>query len=103
MDRRVYGRLVWLVTCLTILSFFSVLITDLNFYVEKMKENPARQTESDEESANIYDVPEIDQNTLLNNFGDNINLKVDKQRQKNATESDLKYILFWNEAYGSKE
>ena len=40
MDRRVYGRLVWLVTCLTILSFFSVLVTDLNFYMEKMKQSP---------------------------------------------------------------
>ena len=51
----------------------------------------------------IYTVPEVDENTTLNNFGDNINLKVDRNRQKNATESDLKYILFWNEAYGTKE
>ena len=51
----------------------------------------------------MYTVPEVDENTTLNNFGDNINLKVDRNRQKNATESDLKYILFWNEAYGTKE
>ena len=45
MDRKVYGRLVWLVTCLTILSFFSVLLTDLNFYMEKMKQTPGWQRE----------------------------------------------------------
>ena len=44
-----------------------------------------------------------DKNIQLNNFGDHINLRVDKTRQKNANESELKYILFWNEAYGSKE
>ena len=41
MERRVYSRLVWLVTCLTTLSFFSVLVTDLNFYLDKMKQNAA--------------------------------------------------------------
>ena len=38
MERRVYSRLVGLVTCLTTLSFFSVLVTDLNFYLDKMKQ-----------------------------------------------------------------
>ena len=47
--------------------------------------------------------PELDENTVLNNYGDHINMKVDKNRQKNASESELKYILFWNEAYGTKE
>ena len=40
MERRYYTRLVWLVTCLTTLSFFSVLVTDLNFYLEKIKQKP---------------------------------------------------------------
>ena len=47
--------------------------------------------------------PELDENTVLNNYGDHINMKVEKNRQKNASESELKYILFWNEAYGTKE
>ena len=40
---------------------------------------------------------------IINNFGDNINKKISPSRQRNASESELKYILFWNEAYGSKE
>ena len=50
MERRVYGRLVWLVTCLTTLSFFSVLVTDLNFYLEKMNQSPGwlRGTQGDQ-------------------------------------------------------
>ena len=40
---------------------------------------------------------------LLNNHGDNINKKVDVNRQSNASQTGLKYILMWNEAYGTKE
>jgi len=38
-----------------------------------------------------------------NNFGPNVGLQVVKDRQRNASKNELKYILFWNEAYGSKE
>ena len=38
----------------------------------------------------------------LNNFGANINLPVLKNRQKDAKNSELKYILIWNKAYGKK-
>ena len=30
-------------------------------------------------------------------------MSLDPLRQKNSTDSEIKYILFWNEAYGSKE
>ena len=40
---------------------------------------------------------------MINNFGDNINLEISARRQRDANQSELKYILFWNEAYGSKE
>eukprot|EP00090_Calanus_glacialis_P008606 TRINITY_DN16947_c0_g1_i5.p1 TRINITY_DN16947_c0_g1~~TRINITY_DN16947_c0_g1_i5.p1 ORF type:complete len:435 (-),score=116.30 TRINITY_DN16947_c0_g1_i5:147-1451(-) len=114
MERRVYSRLVWLVTCLTTLSFFSVLVTDLNFYLDKMKQNAAGLRASHEQETqedggvdpgefSKFVAPELDENTVLNNYGDHINMKVDKNRQKNASESELKYILFWNEAYGTKE
>ena len=55
----------------------------------------------------------------VNNFGPNVGLQVVKDRQRNASKNELKwvvrnvptkinslhfrYILFWNEAYGSKE
>jgi len=32
-----------------------------------------------------------------------VGLQVVKDRQRNASKNELKYILFWNEAYGSKE
>merc|ERR1712156_226473 len=38
-----------------------------------------------------------------NNFGPNVGLQVVRDRQRNASKNELKYILFWNEAYGSKE
>ena len=44
----------------------------------------------------------LNSNDVINNYGDNRNLRLDPERQKNASDKDLKYILFWNEAYGSK-
>ena len=44
----------------------------------------------------------LNSNDVINNYGDNSNLRLDPERQKNASDKDLKYILFWNEAYGSK-
>ena len=38
---------------------------------------------------------------VINNYGDNLNLAMASERQRRST--DLKYILHWNEAYGSKE
>ena len=39
----------------------------------------------------------------INNYGDNINLPVLKSRQNETSSNiNLKFILFWNEAYGSK-
>ena len=38
---------------------------------------------------------------VLNNYGDNINLTLDPERGRHASEAELKYILFWNEAYVS--
>jgi len=49
------------------------------------------------------DYPVLDENLQINNFGPNVGLAVAKDRQKNASDDDLKYILFWNEAYGTKE
>ena len=46
---------------------------------------------------------ELTGDLIINNFGDNINKKISASRQRNASQSELKYILFWNEAYGSKE
>ena len=43
------------------------------------------------------------ENDKVNNYGDNINLHLDAKRQMDAGEEEMKYILFWNEAYGSKE
>ena len=40
---------------------------------------------------------------MINNFGDNIDLILTKDRQRDSEEKDLKYILHWNEAYGGKE
>ena len=40
---------------------------------------------------------------LINNFGSHVNLKVSKDRHNTTRADHLKYILFWNEAYGSKE
>ena len=37
---------------------------------------------------------------VVNNFGDNVGLEVEADRQLASTQ--LKYILHWNEAYGSK-
>ena len=38
----------------------------------------------------------------INNYGSNVDLKVPKNRHKDTKDSDLKYILFWNDAYGSR-
>ena len=38
----------------------------------------------------------------INNYGSNIDLKVPKNRHREAKNSDLKHILFWNDAYGSR-
>ena len=38
----------------------------------------------------------------INNYGEHHNLRLDPERHKHASDEDLKYILFWNEAYGSK-
>ncbi|XP_040574510.1 alpha-(1,3)-fucosyltransferase C [Lepeophtheirus salmonis] len=43
------------------------------------------------------------QNYEVNNYGPNLNLILQKDRQKNVNEKDLKIILAWNEAYGSKK
>jgi hypothetical protein len=40
---------------------------------------------------------------VLSNFGSNINLSLHAGRQREAPDSDLKYILHWNEAYGDKK
>ena len=38
--------------------------------------------------------------SVVNDFGDNVGLELELHRQRDSTE--LKYILHWNEAYGSK-
>ena len=38
---------------------------------------------------------------VVNNYGDNINLTLDPERGRHASEAEMKYILFWNEAYVS--
>lgn len=38
----------------------------------------------------------------INNYGGHHNIQLNPERQKDASDEDLKYILFWNEAYGSK-
>ena len=38
----------------------------------------------------------------INNFGPNVDLKVPKNRFRDTKESELKNILFWNDAYGSR-
>jgi hypothetical protein len=39
---------------------------------------------------------------ILNNYGGNVNLPLKEDRQINASASELKYILHWNEAYGGR-
>jgi hypothetical protein len=38
-----------------------------------------------------------------NNFGNNLNVLLKVNRQQNALESEMRYILHWNEAYGDKQ
>ena len=38
----------------------------------------------------------------INNYGGHHNFRMNLERHRNASDEDLKYILFWNEAYGSK-
>ena len=38
----------------------------------------------------------------INNYGGHQNFRLNPERHRNASDEDLKYILFWNEAYGSK-
>ena len=45
---------------------------------------------------------EVELNYKVNNFGDNINLTISKLGQNYTKDEDIKYILFWNEAYGNK-
>ncbi|XP_023320067.1 alpha-(1,3)-fucosyltransferase C [Eurytemora carolleeae] len=45
----------------------------------------------------------VSKELVINNFGDNIDLIMEKDRQRDSDEKDLKYILHWNEAYGGKE
>ena len=39
----------------------------------------------------------------VNNWGDNTNVLVKKDRHRDAPESEMKYILMWNDAYGVRE
>jgi hypothetical protein len=38
----------------------------------------------------------------VNNFGSNMNVRLKVDRQREVLDSELKYILHWNEAYGDK-
>lgn len=42
----------------------------------------------------------VDSNYEVNNFGTNVNLLVNKTRHRQVPKSELKKILFWNDAYG---
>ena len=53
-----------------------------------------RSTSNEVYSSNGYEV---------NNWGENDNLLVLQDRQRDAKESELKTILMWNDAYGVRE
>ena len=38
----------------------------------------------------------------ISNYGNNLNLVLNKTRHRNVPQNNLKKILFWNDAYGSK-
>ena len=122
MDRKFHTRLVTLVSVLAFVSMISVMITDLHFYWGKIRDKQIQEAAKslpliagnyncDQYHSIQFNPKHLEIQTednskdddLINNYGDNVNLHLDPDRQKNAGENELKYILFWNEAYGSKE
>jgi len=131
-----YTKFVWTVSLLTVTSFLSVMIIDLNSYfrrannhnnwpgvhnyldakVDDIVDNLAAEIVKDiSDNSNVIHkdisnnfnklVNDIsnDSNMKFNNFGSNMNVSMAVDRQVNASEAEMKYILFWNEAYGTKE
>ena len=45
---------------------------------------------------------ESESNFDISNYGNNLNLVLNKTRHRDVPQNDLKKILFWNDAYGSK-
>jgi len=97
MERMLRLRMISLVSILMVVSMFCSMVTDVQFYIDKLRDKHSTFKGSWNEDGNLFDPVET------NDFGKNIGLRLDPLRQKNSTDSEIKYILFWNEAYGSKE
>ena len=108
MDRTLHRRrLVSLVSFLTIISIVSIMVTDLRFYIDKATERTLTGKVFCVRTHLVYcdilfSVLDYVGPAEINNYGENHNLRLNPERHKSASDDDLKYILFWNEAYGSK-
>ena len=56
---------------------------------------------SDKSEQILYDT--LENVNILNNFGSNLNLPVNKTRFREVPNTELKNILFWNDAYGVRK
>ena len=85
-----FSRFLVLVCCLSIGSLFSVLIsTDFQNSIPSSR----LALQSDEDS----------QGFQINNFGQNRDVKVATDRDRDVPQSQLKTILMWNDAYGVRD
>ena len=109
-----YTRFVWVVSAVVTTSFMSVTMIDITFYLRQPRQTTAYQQVGDSNNIknnnniiiknnDINNIIKNNDTVVVNNFGNNIDLVVAKERQRGASEDELKHILFWNEAYGSKE